>query len=829
MAAIFAMAAIGAWAISTHRLSYVVTHGVSMQPTYHAKDLVILIRFDSYEVGQIAAYHGSHGRLEVLHRIIGGDGATGFTFRGDNNKSIDPETPTAAELIGRAVLHVPKGGVWLQPVLSPTGLGMLGFLFVSGGAATAKTRREIPRGRRKKKVKAMGNSLASAVAVTKAVWRLHPMMRLLAVVSAACAVSGFALGVLGWMGPAAEKASSIRAGESMTFSYSADVGNTAAYDSTTAYSPDPIFRNVAQLVDLHLTYRGRPGRIGITARLSTGNGWHSVIELSPTRPFTAAQYMHTAQLDLNGLDQRAQAAAKAVGTDPGPVAVTVTARVERDDGSVFEPQLSLTFDALQLTLTNGATSLVVDGSSNAAASDTLQPRRIPALGITATQSRSYAVTLLLVALAGTAAIIFGARSGAPLRTRPQIERRYPHLIVPVEPMASPPGKPVVIVDTFPALVKLAEKYGQMILTWTRPDGADDFVVRDEGILYRYRIEPSAAPTPPKPEPRPASATASVQVAAETAPAPVLQLPPAPEPPPDVQPEPLGSEDPAATEEVPAKKATPRKRASRTTAAKAAATKATATKRAPAKRARAQAKTAEPEVAAIPEVEISPDTSPTPTADEQTADEPRADQLRADEPRADQPRADEQTADEPKADEQTADELTVDEPKADEPKADAEKGERSETTDPKTAEETTPATETGKQPEPDPVQAVQAVEEQPTQEDRTPEAATATEEAEAETPAPRNQKRTNRRKRRSPQPAMDEPDRPATLDEPAPDPATKPGEPPTPAEAAREAMADLADRNSPIERPEPDPNREPIYDFLPATKRSPAPPDPDEDA
>jgi hypothetical protein len=35
-------------------------------------------------------------------------------------------------------------------------------------------------------------------------------------------------------------------------------------------------------------------------------------------------------------------------------------------------------------------------------------------------------------------------------------------------------------------VKLAERYGQMILTWRRPD-ADDFVVRDEGITYRYRI------------------------------------------------------------------------------------------------------------------------------------------------------------------------------------------------------------------------------------------------------------------------------------------------------------------------------------------------------
>lgn len=53
-------------------------------------------------------------------------------------------------------------------------------------------------------------------------------------------------------------------------------------------------------------------------------------------------------------------------------------------------------------------------------------------------------------------------------------------------MSSPPGKTVVHVDSFPALVKLAERDGQMILTWRRPD-ADDFVVRDDGITYRYRI------------------------------------------------------------------------------------------------------------------------------------------------------------------------------------------------------------------------------------------------------------------------------------------------------------------------------------------------------
>jgi len=80
-----------------------------------------------------------------------------------------------------------------------------------------------------------------------------------------------------------------------------------------------------------------------------------------------------------------------------------------------------------------------------------------------------------------------------VRTRAEIERRHPQLLVHVEPMPTPPGSAVVNVDDFAALAKLAERYGQMILTWTRPD-ADDFVVRDEGITYRYRVPIEAAET-----------------------------------------------------------------------------------------------------------------------------------------------------------------------------------------------------------------------------------------------------------------------------------------------------------------------------------------------
>jgi signal peptidase I len=635
MAAIITMAAIGAWALSTNRLSYVITRGVSMQPTYFQGDLVFVVKAHSYEPGQIAAYHSPDGTFEVMHRIVGGDADSGYVLKGDNNEAIDPVNPTAAKMIGKAALHIPKGGLWLQPLLSPTGLGMIGFLFVSAGSALPKNRRSIARGRRKKRVKGMsggGGSLAMATAIFKAVSRLHPALRVVAYTATVAGVLGLGLGILGWMKPVTETVTSTgTTGESMVFSYSADVPRSAAYDGTTVHSPDPVFRRLTQTVDLNLAYTGRPGRLQVTGRLSSQNGWHKTVQLSQPKQFNSNRYADKVLLDLEALEQIAAQAGKAIGAEMGAITLALTANVRHNDGSTFDPQLSLNLAPLALSIAGGPDSLIVD-KSGANGSTSTRDRHIGAFGYTvlsALAARKYAVYLLIFAASGAVVVAMTALRHVPLRTRTQIERRYPHLIVPVEPMASPPGKPVVMVDTFPALVKLAEKYGQMILTWTRPDGADDFVVRDEGILYRYRIDPDvtispAAPNKPTPEPAPADQPRTAESPAGTTP--VMGLPSAPELPPEAATDDAGStvagDEAAATEIPPVKKTAPRKRATKTAATKTAAAKAAAKStgtRAPAKRTRSAAKPPQPSEP-MTEASREPSTSATeiqpgdPTAD-----------------------------------------------------------------------------------------------------------------------------------------------------------------------------------------------------------------------
>ncbi|WP_433297712.1 DUF5305 family protein [Actinoplanes sp. CA-030573] len=490
MAAILAMAAIGAWAIGTNRVSYVVTQGISMNPVYYEGDLVIVVKANSYKVGEIAAYHGSSPGLKVLHRIVGGDPINGYVFKGDNNSSADVAEPTGDKLIGRALLHVPKGGIWLRPLLSPTGLGMLGFLVFGSTVATARTKREIPRGRRRKKVRAMArgaNTWEAVRAVLETVRRMPPLSQAAAGLILVVTSSAVVLGILGWMRPTVEANPAPYAGRSMTFSYSAPVPKSPAYDGTLVTSPDPIFRKIVDHVDAHVHYLGPPGSLEIFATLSDDSGWHSRMDLVSARRFSGRAYDATVKLDLAAIDKRAKAAAVSIGADSSTVTIQLTAKVISDEAPAFTPSVRLTLAPLRLSVSENTPSLVVRDAASQQRSTS--ERTVNVFGrdiITAAHCRSWAVLLLLSAVVGCIALFLVARRDAPARTRQQIERRYPQLLVHVEPMASPPGKPVVNVDNFPALVKLAERYGQMILTWRRPD-ADDFVVRDEGITYRYRV------------------------------------------------------------------------------------------------------------------------------------------------------------------------------------------------------------------------------------------------------------------------------------------------------------------------------------------------------
>jgi len=107
--------------------NYVVIRGNSMEPTYYTGDLVITRSSQSYAVGDVVAYHVPSGQLGagtiVIHRIIAGEGASGFILQGDNNSGEDPWFPHQADVVGKAVVHVPLVGRVTEIVHQPVVLG----------------------------------------------------------------------------------------------------------------------------------------------------------------------------------------------------------------------------------------------------------------------------------------------------------------------------------------------------------------------------------------------------------------------------------------------------------------------------------------------------------------------------------------------------------------------------------------------------------------------------------------------------------------------------------------------------------------------------------
>lgn len=109
--------------------SFAGVSGDSMLGTYDDGDLIVLRAQRSYRVGDITIFRvpedefgaGAH----VIHRIVGGDGASGFVMRGDNRSQTDPWRPRTQDVVGAAWVRVPGGAAAFRALGRPVNLGAL--------------------------------------------------------------------------------------------------------------------------------------------------------------------------------------------------------------------------------------------------------------------------------------------------------------------------------------------------------------------------------------------------------------------------------------------------------------------------------------------------------------------------------------------------------------------------------------------------------------------------------------------------------------------------------------------------------------------------------
>ncbi len=487
--------------------SWVVTEGISMEPRFHAGDLVLVRAQSDYKVGEIVAYHSNAFHTVVLHRIVGRAGSR-YIFKGDNNNFVDFEHPARSQLIGALWLHVPGLGGRLESIHSPLligGLFALATLLFAGAAFTSRRRRR----RRQRRAEGPGRQSTPHVPRPPAPQPAILVGGLLAMVPFA------ALALLAFTRPAeALLHTQAPYEERTTVSYRAAARPGPIYPDNTARTGDPLFTHVVNRVQFNFAYHFQSrerhhlsGRIALAATVQSSEGWRRTIPLGRPASFRGDSALASTSVELDSL----LALIRTVETSTGvrsTYTLTLTPTVTTS-GSVgglplhgaFAPATSFTLNPLELQpLVPGAgggtagrvpASAFTRSSTGTASGLRSQPMHL-SLGIVSLPVASAReIALAAVALiACLIALLSGLARPSRRDESADIRARYGGLIIPVERVWQLPGVAVIDVADIEALVRIADHYDRSILHELADDG-EAFWVTDESGQFRYWI-PAAA-------------------------------------------------------------------------------------------------------------------------------------------------------------------------------------------------------------------------------------------------------------------------------------------------------------------------------------------------
>jgi signal peptidase I len=523
--------------------SYVVTHGISMEPLFHTGDLAIVRSKPTYHVGEIVAYHNKMLHVVALHRIIGREGER-YIFKGDNNDFIDPEHPRASQLIGALWMHIPGGGTRLQSFSSPARAGLLialGMLLLTGGVFARRHQRR----RRDRRAGIATPHAPRTVPLSPS----EPAVAILAI-GILVLLPFLVLALLAFSrAPSTRRAVQIPYTQRGTLSYSANMAPNPVYPGGVARTGEPLFTQLVNDVNLRFDYRfATKARHSITGKGSfqllmiASDGWHRTLSLGSPTYFKGDHATITSTLDLNSLLVLTRNIEATTHVDSGysfsvmPTVVTSGNVSSMPVHATFSPTIQFSIDSDEVNLEGGesltsgrnkltgaSSSPLMPSASGSAIGEQSTPRTL-SLGpwhVSVSAARTLALSAIGIILAALLAMLALIR---PILTliaprhadeTATILARYGGLIIPVSHVTQSPGTSVIDVADMEALVRIAEHYDRSILHETG-EGGEAFWVSDESGQFRYAV---GAPTLIAPEP---IAVAESEQAAFIAPEPVAE-------------------------------------------------------------------------------------------------------------------------------------------------------------------------------------------------------------------------------------------------------------------------------------------------------------------
>lgn len=481
--------------LSRGTVSYVVTHGASMEPGFHQGDLAVVVPAGHYRVGDVVAYRSELLDTVVMHRIIGRDGSR-YVFKGDNNSWDDRDRPTRDQLVGRLLVRAPGAG---RPLAWLTGhwlLAAAAFVAATTYAGVSRPRR------RRKKGQPMGKSS------DKDAPGRHPSIaRVVLFASGGALLASALLGAVALTRPT-ERATTtvIPYTHRGTFAYSAPVTPGSVYDSATVHTGDPIFRRLVSAVDVRFDYRfdaeavrAAQGAIILRAYVSDTNGWHRSLDMGPAAPVVDGAGRASASLDIGRLQATIDEFEASTGVRGGSYAVGVEAEVRvagmlaaqplRD---TFPARIDFSLDAVQLR----------PAWTAAQASAAVTPTRTGSIRRPAVAPRQLGLPLAdldVGAARGLAGLGVGLSALVMVLARRQVSRqtaaariaaRHGHRIVPVASAGSNGHRAVVDVISMDDLVRLATQYDCLILHEQHAE-SDRYLFQVDRTVYRFILRDSS--------------------------------------------------------------------------------------------------------------------------------------------------------------------------------------------------------------------------------------------------------------------------------------------------------------------------------------------------
>jgi len=490
------------------RTEYAITFGVSMEPHFHRGDLVVLRTRRSYGVGDVVAYRSHDLHRTVLHRIIRIHRGL-YTFKGDNNDFVDPESPTAADLVGAEWLRIPRVGAWLADLRAPrnaaiaAGLVVLLLLATGGGSAAQRRRRRRPAGAPERDLSTLAPSAerASAPAGATAWIRIG-----VAAAGAGTLATAAVVGLVAFTHPVqrttADPALYLQHGR---FSYSTPVTRGGAtYEDGRVRSGEPVYVQLVRRLPVAFSYRlasTQPERLSGTASLDVvlqdDEGWRRRLVLAPRKPFDGSRATVRGTLDLTQLQQMIAAFERQTGVHNVVYHVTLRAHVAVH-GAVgtqslavsYAPSLALNLDAYRLApvhATDPNAPLNALSQRQVGPGARVEPATLDGFGRSVAVRRVRRIAELLGA-AGLALALLAVALTLPAGEGQEvgaIRRRYEDWIVEVLPIERPTLQERRV-SSMAALARLAEQYDRLILHERREDG-DAFLVEEDGIVYAYHV------------------------------------------------------------------------------------------------------------------------------------------------------------------------------------------------------------------------------------------------------------------------------------------------------------------------------------------------------